>query len=110
MNGYGLELAVKEPLPALGVLEAGAPVVVDFKDLALRGLDPVVVAVTALPPPFTTQRTQTKAIVRPGFNYLYNHILAVIEAEGGRHLNLAAYADLNLPTKKLWNHNPYLLE
>ena len=77
-----LELAVKEPLPAFGVLEAGTPVVVDFEDLVLGGLDPVVVAVVALPPLSATQRTQAEAIVVPGFEYVRNHILSVIEAEG----------------------------
>ena len=46
---------MKEPLLTLGMLEAGAPVVVNFKDLILRGPDPVVVAVVALPPPFAMQ-------------------------------------------------------
>ena len=46
---------MKEPLLTLGMLEAGAPVVVNFKNLVLRGPDPVVVAVMALPPPFAMQ-------------------------------------------------------
>ena len=65
-----LELAVKEPLLALGMAELGAPVIVDFKDLALRGLDSVVVAVMALPPLSVAQWTRAEAIVRPGFDYI----------------------------------------
>jgi len=65
-----LELAVEEPLPALGVLEVGAPVIVDFEDLTPGGLDPVVVAVAALPPPFTASRASAEAIVGPGFYYV----------------------------------------
>lgn len=38
-----LELAVKEPLLALGVLQAGAPVVVDLEDLTVQSPDLVIV-------------------------------------------------------------------
>ena len=52
------------------MLEAGAPVVIDFEDLALSGQDPVVVAVVALPPPFAPGGTPAEAIVMPGFKYV----------------------------------------
>lgn len=101
---------MKEPLLTLGMLEAGAPVVVNFKDLILRGPDPVVVAVVALPPFFAVRWARAEAIVRPGFDYIRDNILLVIEAEGSRNLNLAAYGNLYLSTEKLWNHVSCLLE
>ena len=101
---------MKEPLPALGVLEVGAPVIVDFEGLTLRGLDSVVVAVTALPPPFAAQRTLAEAIIGPGFDYIRDDILSVTEAEGSGNLNLAAYGNLDFLTEELWSHISCLLE
>jgi len=103
-------LAVKEPLLALGMLEAGAPVIVDFKDLALSGLDPVIIAVTTLPPLSAAQGTSPEAIVMPGFEYVRNHVLPVTKAKGSGYLNLAAYGNSNLSTEELWGHYPLPLE
>jgi len=103
-----LELAVKEPLLALGVPEAGAPVVVDFEDLALRGFDSVAGAVAALPPFSAAQCALAKAIVVPAFDYVRDNILPVTEAEGSGNLNFAAYGDFNLLTKELWSHESLL--
>ena len=71
------------------MLEVGAPVMVNFEDLALRGPDPVVVAVMALPPLFAAQWTATEAVVRPGGDYVRDNILPVVKMEGGGDLNLA---------------------
>ena len=104
-------MTVKKPLSALGVLEVGASVVVDFKDLTLSGLDPVVITVAALPPLSATQRTAAKAIVVPGFEYLRDYILPVTQAEGGGKFNLTAYGNLNLSTEELWHFDssPYVI-
>jgi len=83
------------------VLEAGAPVEVDFKDLTLCGFDPVVVTVAALPPLFAAQRAPAEAIIGPGFDYFRDDIIPVTEAERGRNLNLPAYGYLNLSTEEL---------
>ena len=58
-----LKLATEKPLLALRVLEAGTPVVVDFKNLTLDCLYPVVVAMAALPPFLVTQRTQAVTMI-----------------------------------------------
>ena len=64
-----------------GMTETGAPVVVDFEDLALGGLDTVVVAVTPLPPVPMAQRAPSETIIVPGIDYLRYYILTVTEAE-----------------------------
>jgi len=101
----GLELAVKEPLLTLGVLEAGAPVVVDFKDVTLRGLDTIVITVAPQPPLPAAQGALPEAIIGPGFDYFGDNIFLVIKAKRSGHLNLAARGDLDLSTEELWSHN-----
>ncbi len=100
---------MKEPLSAFGVLETGAPVIVDFEDLTLCGLYSVVVTMVALPPPFAVQLAGAEAIVGPGFDYIRDDILSVTEAEGSGKLNLAAYGNLDFLTEELWSHGHYLL-
>ena len=101
---------MKEPLPAFGVLETGATVIVDFEDLTLCGLYLIVVTMVALPPFTAAQWTGAEAIVRPGFDYIRDDILSVTEVEGSGNLNLAAYGNLDFLTEELWSHIPYLLE
>ena len=101
---------MKEPLPAFGVLETGATVIVDFEDLTLCGLYLIVVTMVALPPFTAAQWTGAEAIVGPGFDYVRDDILSVTEVEGNGNLNLAAYGNLDFLTEELWSHIPYLLE
>ena len=87
------------------MLQAGAPVIVDFEDLALGGLDPVVIAVAALPPLSAAQGTAAEAVVVPCFDYVRDYVLPVTEAEGCWNPDFAAYSDLNLSTEELWSHD-----
>ena len=92
------------------MLETGAPIIVDFEDLTLRGLYSVVVTMVALPPLSAAQWARAEAIVRPGFDYIRDDILSVTEAEGSGNLNLAAYGNLDFLTEELWSHISCLLE
>ena len=92
------------------MLEAGAPVIVDFEDLTLCGLYSVVVTMVALPPLSAAQWTGAEAVVGPGFDYIRDDILPVTEAEGSGNLNLAAYGNLDFLTEELWSHISYLFE
>ena len=84
--------------------ETDTPVIIDFKNLAAGSLDPVIITVVTLPPPLAAQRTLTKTIIGPVFQYLGDNIFLLIKTKGDRRLHFAAYGNLNLPTKKLRNH------
>ncbi len=92
---------MQNPFLALRVLQARAPVVVDFEDLPFHRPHLVVVAVAPLPPPVLALRgIRTEAMVGPGCDYLPDDILALIEAERSGHLDLAACANLHLSTEE----------
>ena len=92
------------------MLEAGASVIIDFKDVTLSGLDSIIIAVATQPPLSAAQGTLPEAIIGPGFDYVGDDVLPVIKAKRSGHLNLAARGNRYLSTEELWSHNSQALD
>ena len=104
-KGFGfLNSAGEVPFFKLGVVEAGAAVVVDFIDIAIDGFNAIVVAVVPLPPAFATGGAPAETVVGPGLQNFRNNILAVVQAERHGGLDVAAGSYLYLTTEKAFGH------
>lgn len=85
--------------------QTGAAVMVNFVDPAIGCPDSVIVAVTPLPPAFAALCVPAETVVRPRLQDFRNDVLAVVQPERDRDLDVAAGGDLYLLSDKFRGHS-----
>ena len=108
-GGGFLEAAGEEPFFKFGVFEAGAAVVVDFIDIAICGLDAIVIAVVTLPPALATGGAPAESVVGPRLQNFRNNVFTVIQAERHGGLDIASGGYFYLATEKAFRHGINML-